>query len=92
MRIKLVVRYTAISSLILLIVMAISAFLHINKVQKNFVENAVLESDALAEMILLDNYHLMLRDDRNLLQQMIEGVAKAPRVREDSDSWQRRHH
>lgn len=80
MRIKLVIRYTAISSIILLIVMAISAFLHINKVQKNFVANAVLESDALAEMILLDNYHLMLRDDRDLLQLMIEGVAKAPRV------------
>lgn len=80
MRIKLVIRYTAISSTILLIVMGISAFLHISKVQDNFVENAVLESDAMAEMILLDNYHLMLRDDRALLQKMIEGVAKAPRI------------
>lgn len=81
MRIKLVVRYTAISSIILLIVMAISAFLHINKVQKNFAEGAVLENDALAEMILLDNYHLMLQDNREHLQLMIEEVAKAPRVK-----------
>lgn len=81
MRIKLVVRYTAISSIILLIVMSISAMLHINKVQKNFVENAIIENDALAEMILRDNYHLMLEDNREHLQLMIEEVAKAPRVK-----------
>lgn len=81
MRIKLVIRYTAISSIILLIVMSISAMLHINKVQKNFIEQAVIENDVLAEMILRDNYHLMLEDNREQLQLMIEEVAKVPRVK-----------
>lgn len=81
MRIKLVVRYTAISSLILLAVMAINAFLHINKVQNNFVDNAIVENDALAELILLANYHLMLQGDREHLQLMIEEVAKADRIK-----------
>lgn len=80
MHIRLVIRYTAISSIILLIVMSISAMLHISKVQKNFVADAAHENDALAEMILRDNYHLMLQDDREHLQLMIEEVAKAPRV------------
>jgi len=81
MRIKLVIRYTAISSIILLIVMSVQAMLHINKVQKNFVENAIIENDALAEMIIRDNYHLMLKDDREQLQLMIEEVAKTPRIK-----------
>ncbi|PLY04699.1 MAG: two-component sensor histidine kinase [Desulfuromonas sp.] len=81
MRIRLVIRYTAISSLILMVVMSVSAMLHISKVQKNFVENAIIENDAVAEIILRDNYHLMLEDNREQLQLMIEEVAKAPRIR-----------
>ncbi len=81
MRIKLVIRYTVISSIILLVVMAISAILHINKVQKNFISDAVIENDALAEMILLDNFHLMLRDNREQLQVKIEELSKASRIK-----------
>lgn len=81
MRIKLIVRYTVISSLILLVVITINAILHINKVQKNFAADAVMENDALAEMILLDNYHLMLQDNREQLQLMIEEIAKASRIK-----------
>ncbi len=80
MRIKLVIRYTAISSLIFMVVMSISAMLHINKVQKNFVENAIFENDVLAEIILRDNYHLMLEDNREQLQLMMEEIGKTPRM------------
>ena len=63
MRIRLAIRYTAISSVVLLIVMFFSAFLHIEKVQKVFTEKAVQEADVLSEMILRDSHHLMLADN-----------------------------
>ncbi|MFK5925977.1 MAG: ATP-binding protein [Desulfuromusa sp.] len=81
MRIRLAIRYTAISSIVLLIVMSISAFLHITKVQKVFFEKEMHDADVLAEMILRDSYHLMLQDNRKQLQLMIEEVGKTPRVK-----------
>ena len=81
MRIQLAIRYTAISSVVLLIVMSISAMIHIDKVQKVFAENALQEADVLSEMILRDSHHLMLRDDRAQLQKMIEEVGRTPRVK-----------
>jgi len=81
MRIRLAIRYTAISSIVLLIVMSISAFLHIEKVQKVFAEKSMQEADVLSEMILRDSYHLMLADNREQLQLMIEEIGKTPRVK-----------
>ena len=81
MRIRLAIRYTAISSIVLLIVMSISAFLHIEKVQKVFSEKSMQEADVLSEMILRDSYHLMLADNREQLQLMIEEIGKTPRVK-----------
>ncbi len=81
MRIQLAIRYTAISSFVLLIVMSVSAIIHIDKVQKVFAENALQEADVLTEMILRDSYHLMLRDDRAQLQKMIDDVGRTPRVK-----------
>jgi len=81
MRIRLAIRYTAISSIVLLIVMSISAFLHIEKVQKVFAEKSMREADVLSEMILRDSYHLMLADNREQLQLMIEEIGKTPRVK-----------
>jgi two-component system NtrC family sensor kinase len=81
MQIRLAIRYTAISSIVLLIVMSISAFLHIEKVQKIFSEKALHEADVLSEMILRDSYHLMLQDNREQLQLMIEDIGKTPRVK-----------
>ncbi|HMB16979.1 MAG TPA: hypothetical protein VKN62_11760, partial [Pelovirga sp.] len=68
MRIKLAIRYTAISSLILMIVMTANAILHIDRVEDDFVKQALVDSDALADILLRDNYHLMLHDDREQLQ------------------------
>ncbi len=81
MRIRLAIRYTAISSIVLVIVMSASAFLHITKVQKVFFEKEMHDADVLAEMILRDSYHLMLQDNRKQLQLMIEEVGRAPRVK-----------
>lgn len=81
MRIRLAIRYTAISSIVLMIVMFISAFLHINKVQKVFAEKALHEADVISEMILRDSYHLMLEDSREELQMMVEEIGKVPRVK-----------
>ncbi len=81
MRIKLAIRYTAISSIVLLIVMSISAYLHIDKVQKVFTEKAMQEADVLSEMILRDSHHLMLSDNNEQLQSMIEEIGRTPRVK-----------
>jgi len=81
MRIQLAIRYTAISSVVLLIVMSISAFLHIEKVQKVFAENSLQEADVVSEMILRDSHHLMLQDDREQLQLMMEQIGKTNRVK-----------
>jgi len=81
MRIRLALRYTAISSLVLLIVMSISAFLHIEKVQKVFSEQALREADIFSEMILRDSYHLMLADNNEQLQLMIEEIGRTSRVK-----------
>ncbi|MCD6187160.1 MAG: HAMP domain-containing protein [Desulfuromusa sp.] len=81
MRIRLAIRYTAISSIVLLIVMSISAFLHIEKVQKVFADKSLQEADVISEMILRDSYHLMLADNNEQLQLMIEEIGKTPRVK-----------
>ncbi len=81
MRIRLAIRYTAISSIVLLIVMSISAYVHIEKVQKIFTEKAMQEVDVLSEMILRDSHHLMLEDNRAQLQLMIEEIGRTPRVK-----------
>jgi len=81
MRIRLALRYTAISSLVLLIVMSISAVLHIEKVQKVFSEKALNEADVLSEMILRDSHHLMLADNNEQLQLMIEEIGRTPRIK-----------
>lgn len=81
MRIRLALRYTAISSLVLLIVMSISALLHIEKVQQIFTEKALREADVLSEMILRDSHHLMLADNNEQLQLMIEEIGRTPRVK-----------
>ncbi len=81
MRIRLALKYTAISSLVLLIVMSISAFLHIKKVQKVFSEQALREADVFSEMILRDSHHLMLADNNKQLQLMIEEIGRTPRIK-----------
>jgi len=81
MKIRLAIRYTAISSLVLVIVMSVSAFLHIEKVQKVFSEKAIHDADVIAEMVLRDSRHLMLQDDREQLQKMIEEIGKTPQVK-----------
>ena len=80
MRIRLAIRYTAISSIALLIVMSVSAFVHIEKVQKIFSEKSMHEADMVSEMILRDSYHLMLEDSRDYLQLMIEEIGSSPRI------------
>lgn len=81
MRIRLAIRYTAISSIVLLIVMSISAFLHIERVQRIFTEKAMQEADVISEMILRDSHHLMLTDNNEQLQLMIEDIGRTPRVK-----------
>lgn len=76
MRIRLVVRYTVITSIVLLVIMSINAYLHINKVQKVFLEKSIHDASTLSEMILSDSYHLMLEGSRGHLQSLIEEVGK----------------
>ena len=80
MRVRLAIRYTVISSIVLLIVMSGSAFLHITKVQNVFLEEAKVDTDILLEMILRDTYHMMLANDRHQLQQTMTKAAKAQRI------------
>ncbi len=80
MRVRLAIKYTVISSVVLLLVMSGSAFLHITKVQGVFLEEAKVDTDVLLEMILRDTYHMMLENDRNQLQMTMVETARAPRI------------
>ncbi|MDX2478876.1 MAG: ATP-binding protein [Desulfuromusa sp.] len=80
MRIRLAIRFTIITSIVLLVVMFISAFLHIEKVQNIFTEKTIHEADTLSDMILRDSHHLMLEDNREQLQLMIEEIGRNSRV------------
>ncbi len=80
MRIRLAIRFTLITSIVLLVVMFVSAFLHIEKVQKVFAEKSIHEADTISDMILRDSHHLMLEDNRESLQLMIEEIGRNHRV------------
>ncbi len=80
MRIRLAIRYTLISSCILLVVMLSSSYFHITKVQKIFAETSMHDADALADLILRNSYHLMMEDDRRHLQLMMEELGESKRV------------
>lgn len=80
MRIRLAIRYTFVSSCVLLVIMLASSLLHINKVEQIFAETSLHDADAVADLILRNSYHLMLEDNRRHLQLMIEEVGGNPRV------------
>lgn len=80
MRLRLAVRYTLISSCVMLIVMSISSYLHVTKVKGLYDKASLQEVDGIAEMILTNSYHLMLEDNRHHLQLMIEEIGNNPRV------------
>ena len=80
MRIRLAIRYTIISSGILLVIMFTSSFLHINKVQKIFSEASIRDADAIADLIIRNSYHLMLEDSRVQLQMTLEDIGNNPRI------------
>ncbi len=80
MRIRLAIRYTVISSIVLLIVMSVSAFLHISKVQKVFLEESKVETDVILDMILRDTHHMMQENDREQLQLTMEETGNSPRI------------
>jgi len=80
MRIRLAIRYTVISSIVLLVVMSGSAFLHIHKVQKVFLEESKVETDLILDMILRDTYHMMLTNDRGQLQLTMAETGSSPRI------------
>jgi|SRR6056297_276032 len=80
MRVRLAIRYTFISSCILLVIMLTSSYFHITKVQKIFAETAIHDADALADLILRNSYHLMLENDRQNLQLMMEEVGGSQRI------------
>jgi len=80
MRIRLAIRYTFISSCVLVVIMFTSSFLHINKVQKVFSETSMHDADAIADLIIRSSYHLMLEDSRKQLQMTLEDIGENPRV------------
>ncbi len=80
MRIRLAIRFTVIISVVLLVVMSIAAFLHINKVQNAFIERAKVETDMISDMILRDTYHMMLENDRARLQLTMEETGASDRI------------
>jgi len=80
MRIRLAIRYTFISSCVLLVIMFTSSFLHINKVQNVFSETSIRDADAIADLIIRSSYHLMLEDSRKQLQMTLEDIGENPRV------------
>lgn len=80
MRIRLAIRYSFFSGLVLLVVMIVSTFFHINKVQGLFAEIAMNDADALADLILRNSYHLMMEDDRRHLQLLVEEVSESQMI------------
>ena len=80
MRIRLAIRYTLITSCVLLVIMFTNAYFHITKVQEIFAEASIQDADALADLILRNSYHLMMEDDRRHLQLMMEEIGESKRV------------
>lgn len=80
MRIRLAIRYTVISSCVLLVIMSFSSYLQITKIQETFAETSIHDADALADLILRNAHYLMLENDRQNLQLMMEEIGDNKRI------------
>jgi len=75
MRFRLITKMTIITSLVLLVVMGLFAYITVNTLKKMCLEEVVKDTENLSETILRTTYHLMLDNDRKGLSRVIEEVS-----------------
>ncbi len=75
MRLKLIVQFSLVSSVVLLFTSALFTYLNLETLEKTFLESYIENTDNLSETILLATHHEMLANDRERLYQMIEEVS-----------------
>lgn len=80
MHLKLASKYTVFSCCALLFTMFFFAIFHIDEQNKNFLNEAIYDADALSEMLLRTTYHQMLEDDRQQLQKVIDEAGSMERI------------
>lgn len=73
-RLKLISKLTISASAVLIIFMAIFAYVNLATMRKLLLEEAILDADKLSETIIKTTHYQMLEDDRERVYQMISEV------------------
>ncbi|GFE56357.1 HAMP domain-containing sensor histidine kinase [Geobacter sp. AOG1] len=74
LRLSLIAKLAISTSLVLLVFMALFAYINIETLQKIFLDEAVSDAENLSESIIKTTHHQMLDDDRLRAYQMIQEV------------------
>lgn len=74
MRIRLITKFTLVTSTVLLLTMGLFAYSNIQGLKDSFLQEAVHDVDNLSETIIRTTHYQMLEDDRKRVYQMIEEV------------------
>lgn len=74
MRLKLIVQFSLVSSIVLLFTSALFTYFNIEYLKSAFLESSVRTLDNLSEIIIRTTYHEMLNNNREHLFQMIREV------------------
>ncbi|BCR06654.1 two-component sensor histidine kinase [Desulfuromonas versatilis] len=74
MRLKLITKYTLVTSGVLLLTMVAFAVINVKTLKDVFLREAIHDVDELSETIIRTTHYQMLEDDRKRVYQMIEEV------------------
>jgi two-component system, NtrC family, sensor kinase len=74
MRLKLISKLTISASVVLIVFMAIFAYVNLTALRKLLLEEAILDADKLSETIIRTTHYQMLENDRERVYQMIHEV------------------
>lgn len=74
MRIRLITKFTLVTSTVLLMTMGLFAYSNIQALKDSFLQEAIHDVDDLSETIIRTTHYQMLEDDRKRVYQMIEEV------------------
>ncbi len=74
MRLKLITKYTIVTSIVLLVTMALFAITNMSALKRTFLQEAVTNVDNLSETLIRTTHYQMLEDDRKRVYQMIQEV------------------
>lgn len=80
MQLKLTMKFTVVTSIVLLVAMILFAVINIKHLEDMCFNEALKDADNLGETIIRTTHYQMLEDDRERVYQMIEEVAEQPEI------------